>query len=84
MVALESKARAITALSLYYLKTMSKENDRLANRAGLVTKKCSCGTVYTDPVTGKSVYDGNRSRKSPRHERRIADFLRSRERLGMD
>lgn len=63
---------------------MSKANDRLARRAGLVTKKCRRGTVYTDPVTGKSVFDGNRSRKSPRHERRIGDFLRSRERCGMD
>lgn len=63
---------------------MSKKNDRLANRAGLATKKCRRGTVYTDPVTGQSIYDGNRSRKSPRHERRIADFLQPRERLGLD
>ncbi|MFN4867041.1 MAG: hypothetical protein ACK5GZ_12080 [Cyanobium sp.] len=60
----------------------TKANDRLAHRAGITIKKCRRGTVYTDPVTGASVYDGNRSRKSPRHERRIESFLR-RDRGGM-
>lgn len=63
---------------------MTKRTDRLAHRNGLVTKKSRRGTVYTDPVTGESVYDGNRSRKSPRHERRIGSFIRRRERGGMD
>jgi hypothetical protein len=50
----------------------------------MTVEKRRRGTVYTDPVTGASVYDGNRSRKSPRHERRIESFLRRRERGGMD
>jgi hypothetical protein len=63
---------------------MTKANDRLAQRAGLILKKCRRGTVYVDPVTGESVYEGNRSRKSPRHERRIESFIRNRQRGGMD
>jgi hypothetical protein len=63
---------------------MTKATDRLAHRAGMTVEKRRRGTVYTDPVTGASVYDGNRSRKSPRHERRIESFLRRRERGGMD
>lgn len=62
---------------------MTKANDRKARRAGLVIEKCRRGTVYSDPVTGESVYDGNRSRKSPRHERRIESFIRRRERGGV-
>ena len=61
---------------------MTKATDRQARRAGMTIKKCRRGTVYTDPMTGASVYDGNRSRKSPRHERRIDSFLR-RERGGL-
>lgn len=62
---------------------MTKASDRKARRAGLVIEKCRRGTVYSDPVTGESVYDGNRSRKSPRHERRIESFIRRRERGGV-
>jgi hypothetical protein len=61
---------------------MSKATDRQARRSGMTIKKCRRGTIYTDPVTGASVYDGNRSRKSARHERRIDSFLR-RERGGL-
>lgn len=76
-------ARALSAFPFYLGTTMSHEKDRLARRAGYTIKKCRRGTVYSDPVTGESVYDGNRSRKSPRHERRIESFLRRRERCGM-
>lgn len=62
---------------------MCKKKDRLAHSAGYEIRKCRRGTVYSDPVTGESVYDGNRSRKSPRHERRIESFLRRRERGGV-
>lgn len=62
---------------------MTKANDRKARRAGLIVEKRRRGTVYSDPVTGESVYDGNRSRKSPRHERRIESFIGRRERGGI-
>lgn len=62
---------------------MTKATDRRAYRAGMTVKKCRRGTVYSDPVTGKSVYDGNRSRKSPGHERRIESFISRRERGGV-
>jgi hypothetical protein len=55
---------------------MTKATDRQARRVGMTIKKCRRGTVYTDPETGASIYDGNRSRKSPRHKRRIEIFLR--------
>ena len=63
---------------------MTQATDRKARQAGLTIKKHRCGTVYTDPVTGASVYNGNRSRKSPRYERCIESFIRRRERGGMD
>ena len=63
---------------------MTKATDRRAHRAGITIKKCTCGTVYTDPVTGESLYNGNRNRKSPRYERCIESFIRRRERGGMD
>jgi hypothetical protein len=62
---------------------MTLETDRKARQADLTIKKHRRGTVYTDPVTGASVYNGNRSRHSPRHERRIESFIRRRERGGM-
>jgi hypothetical protein len=62
---------------------MTKSTDRRAQRAGITVEKCRRGTVYTDPVTGDSVYNGNRSRKSPRHERLLELFFRRRERGGV-
>lgn len=56
---------------------MTKATDRRAHKLGLETKKRRRGTVYSDPITGKSFYDGNRSRKSFRHERRLEAFLRN-------
>ena len=56
---------------------MTKATDRQARQAGLVVEKLRRGTVYSDPVTGKSFYNGNRSRKSFRHERRLGAFLRN-------
>jgi hypothetical protein len=47
-------------------------------------KKCRRGTVYTDPVTGESVYNGNRSRKSPRYERCVESFVRRHDRGGLN
>lgn len=47
-------------------------------------EKCRRGTVYTNPITGKSVYSGNRSSKSFHKEREIESFIRRRERGGMD
>ena len=75
---------ANASLSRFTSRDMTQATDRQAHRAGMTIKKCRRGTVYTDPVTGASVYDGNRSRKSPRHERRIESFIRRRERGGMD
>jgi len=63
------------------MKTSTK---RRALKAGVIVKKCRRGTVFTDPITGKSMYDGNRSRKSYHKEREIESFLRSRERGGVD
>ena len=62
---------------------MTKATDRLARRAGLTVKKCRRGTVYGDPLTGESIYDGNRSRKSLRHEHRIGSFIRDRAERGL-
>jgi hypothetical protein len=56
---------------------MTKATDRKARQAGLNVEKCRRGTVYSDPITGKSFYNGNRSRKSFRHERRLEAFLRN-------
>lgn len=71
--------------SSYYLETpMTQATDRRANRAGLFIEKRTRGTVYIDPVTGQSIYDGNRSRKSFHKVREIEAFLRRRERGGMD
>lgn len=56
--------------------TMTKTQDRQARQAGLTVVKRRRGTVYSDPITGKSIYNGNRSRKSFRHERRLEAFLR--------
>jgi hypothetical protein len=56
---------------------MTKATDRQARKAGLSVEKCRRGTVYSDPITGKSFYNGNRSRKSFRHERRLEAFLRN-------
>lgn len=58
---------------------MTKATDRRAHKLGLETKKRRRGTVYSDPITGKSIYVGNRSRKSFRHERQLEAFLRDRE-----
>lgn len=55
---------------------MTKATDRQARKAGLNVEKHRRGTVYSDPITGKSFYNGNRSRKSFRHERRLEAFLR--------
>jgi hypothetical protein len=55
---------------------MTKAQDRKATKAGLNVKKCRRGVVYSDPITGKSFFNGNRSRKSFRHERRLGAFLR--------
>lgn len=63
---------------------MTIQTDRKARQAGLIIKKHRRGTVYSDPMTGESVYNGNRSRKSPRYERCIESFIRRRERGGMD
>ena len=63
---------------------MNTSIERRARRAGMTVKKCRRGTVFTDPITGKSVYDGNRSSKSYHKEREIESFLRRRERGGMD
>jgi hypothetical protein len=63
---------------------MTTSSLRRAHRAGMTVKKCRRGTVYTDPLTGKSIYDGNRSKKSFRQERLIDNFLRNAERLGLD
>jgi hypothetical protein len=63
---------------------MTTSSLRRARRAGMTVKKCRRGTVYTDPLTGKSIYDGNRSKKSFRQERLIDNFLRNAERLGLD
>jgi hypothetical protein len=56
---------------------MTKATDRQARQAGLNVEKCRRGTVYSDPITGKSFYNGNRSRKSFRHERRLEAFMRN-------
>lgn len=55
---------------------MTKSMDRQARQAGLAVKKCRRGTVYSNPVTGQSIYSGNRSRKTFRHQRRLDAFLR--------
>ena len=75
---------ATTSLPLYPKQLMTRQTDRKARQAGLIIEKHRRGTAYADPVTGASVYDGNRSRKSPRHERRIESFIRRRDRGGMD
>ncbi len=62
--------------ALHYLTPMTKAQDRKATKAGLNVKKCRRGVVYSDPITGKSFFNGNRSRKSFRHERRLGAFLR--------
>jgi hypothetical protein len=62
---------------------MTKSTDRRACRAGITVEKCRRGTVYIDPVTGDRMYNGNRSRKSPRHERLLELFFRRRERGGV-
>jgi hypothetical protein len=63
---------------------MTKLQDRQASQAGLTIKKCRRGTVYSDPVTEESIYNGNRSRRSFRHERRLESFLRKVGRNGLD
>ena len=62
---------------------MTNATDRRARRAGMTVEIRRRGKVYTDPVTGDSVYNGNRSRKSPRHERLLESFFRRRERGGV-
>ena len=62
---------------------MKTSIERRARRCGLNVKKCRRGTVYSDPVTGESLYDGNRSSKSYHKEREIESFLRRRERGGV-
>lgn len=61
---------------------MTQATDHRAHRDGQTIKKCCGGTVYTDSVPCESVYNGNRSRKSPRYERCIESFVRRRERGG--
>lgn len=63
---------------------MKTSTERRARRAGLSVKKCRRGTVYVDPLTGQSIYNGNRSSKSYRHERRLESFLRRAESGGLD
>lgn len=63
---------------------MPKSQDRRAAQAGLNIKKCRRGTVYSDPATGESIYNGNRSHKSFRHERRLESFLRKAGQNGLD
>ena len=63
---------------------MTKRTDREARQAGLIIEKRRRGTIFTDPVTGASVYNSNRSRHSTRHDRNIELFIRRRERGGMD
>jgi len=63
---------------------MPKAQDRKARKAGLIIEKHRRGTVYSDPITGESIYNGNRSRKSFRHERRLESFLRKAGRNGLD
>jgi hypothetical protein len=75
---------ASASLPLYPQQPMTTRTDRKARQAGLIIKKHRRGTVYADPVTGASVYNGNRSRKSPRYERCIESFIRRSERGGMD
>ena len=77
------EGEADTALPSLPENSMTKANDRKVHRAGLTAKKCRRGTVYTDPVTGESLYDGNRSSKSYHKEREIESFLRRRERGGV-
>ena len=75
---------AIASLPLYFQQPMTIHTDRKARQAGLIIKKHRRGTVYADPVTGESVYSGNRSRKSPRYERCVESFIRRHDRGGMD
>jgi hypothetical protein len=62
---------------------MKTSIERRARRAGLDVRKCRRGTVYLDPISGDSVYDGRRSNKSSKHERRIESFIRRREHGGL-
>ncbi len=63
---------------------MTRQTDRKARQAGLIIEKHRRGTVYADPLTGESVYNGNRTRKSPRYERCVQAFIRRHDRGGMD
>ena len=54
----------------------NKEIRRKANKLGLTIKECKRGTIYIDPITGKSIYNGKGSQKSFRQERRMESFLR--------
>ena len=75
---------ANASLSRFTSRDMTQATDRRARRAGMTIKKCRRGTVYTDPVTGESVYNGNRSRKSPRYERCVESFVRRHDRGGLN
>lgn len=62
---------------------MSKAIDRRARRAGLTIKKSRRGTVYANPLTGLSIFDGLRSTKSWHHDRRVDAFFRKVEKGGL-
>ena len=63
---------------------MSNAFDRQANRAGIISENRCRGTLYTDPMTGATFFDGRRSRHSFQHERRRERFLRqARQRRGI-
>ena len=63
---------------------MKRSTAQRARKAGLLSHRCRRGTIWSDPLTGKSVYDGNRSTKSPRSERELESLIRHREKGGLD
>jgi hypothetical protein len=63
---------------------MPLSTNRRASRAGVSIKQCRKGTMYIDSISGRSIFDGRRSRKSRRHERRIESFFSQAEKGGLD
>jgi len=68
---------------LSYLPAMTHSIDRRASRIGVTIKKCRKGTMYIDLISGRSIFDGNRSRKSVRHQRGIDSFFSHAEKGGL-
>jgi len=62
----------------------NSEIKRRALRAGLIIKQRCKGTVLEDPITGESIFFGNRSHHGPHSERQYRSFLRKREKGGLD